>query len=70
MRFLNRPVDGVTVDEFASMMLADTGVKHVGLTHFGSQGPFGDNADNRLKRIGPRARYRVATQAGLWRTDV
>lgn len=67
--FLNRPVDGRTVKEFASMMLSDANVKHIGLTHFGSQGPFADTEDPRLKEIGSRARYRIATQAGLWRTE-
>ena len=67
--FLERSVDTRLVHELAELMEADARIKHVGLTHFGSYGPFHPTSDSRLWRINQKARYRISTQAGLWRTD-
>lgn len=67
--FLERPVDVRLVHEWADMMEADAKVKHIGFTHFGSGGPFHPTSDPRLWRIDQNARYRISTQAGLWRTE-
>lgn len=67
--FIERPVNTALIDEFAGLMLEDETIKHIGLTHFGSNGPFEPTDDRRLWKIGPKARYRISTQAGLWRVE-
>jgi hypothetical protein len=67
--FLERLVDVSLVHELADMMEADGNVKHIGLTHFGSYGPFLPTSDPRLWKIDQKTRYRISTQAGLWRTE-
>ncbi len=67
--FLEAPVDAAFIDEMAARMLADPRIRHIGLTHFGSEGPFAPTDDERLWQIGPKARYRLNTQVGLWHVD-
>ena len=67
--FFEKPVDVSLVLKFVDILEADTKVKHIGLTHFGSSGPFQPTSDLRLWKIDQKARYRVSTQAGLWRTE-
>lgn len=67
--FLEAPVNVGFIEEMAARMLVGPSIGHIGLTHFGSHGPFTPTADERLWQIGPRARYRVSTQAGLWRKE-
>jgi len=67
--FLERPVQGELVDEFATIMSRNEDLKHIGLTHFGAAGPFEPTNDKRLWKIGQRSRYRISTQAGLWRVE-
>lgn len=67
--FLEAPVNVNFIDEMAHVMLAAPAIGHIGLTHFGSHGPFTPTSDDRLWQIGPRARYRISTQVGLWRKE-
>jgi hypothetical protein len=67
--FLERVVNGNLIAEFADLMTRDEKVKHIGLTHFGSAGPFSTTVDTRLWKIARSSRYRISTQAGLWRVD-
>lgn len=67
--FLERPVDVSLIHELVDMMEADPKVKHIGLTHFGSGGPFHPTSDTRIWEIDQKARYRISTQAGLWRRE-
>jgi hypothetical protein len=67
--FLERPVRVDLIDRWAARMLADPTIHHIGLTHFGSRGPFHETEDAALCRIDPKARYRLSCQAGLWRVD-
>jgi hypothetical protein len=67
--FLTAPVRAEIIEQFAAIMRADPQIRHIGLCHFGSYGPFEATADERLWKIGPRNRYRISTQAGLWRVD-
>ena len=51
-------------------MLDHPEVKHIGLTHFGSQPPFNQYKDHQnLEIISNKSRYRISTQAGLWRKE-
>ncbi len=67
--FFEKPVDDRLVYELADMMKTDSVVKYIGLTNIGSLGPFGATADPRLWKVTQKARYRISTQAGLWRTE-
>lgn len=67
--FIEQAVDTAMVSEMAQRMLEDTTIKHIGLTHFGAGSPILPDKRPALSRIGPRASYRLSTQAGLWRTD-
>ncbi|MHB8746726.1 MAG: hypothetical protein ACYC7I_09400 [Gammaproteobacteria bacterium] len=67
--FMERPVAANLIDEFATLMLGNDTLRHIGLTHFGSRGPFAPTDDARLWRIDQKARYRISTQVGLWRVD-
>jgi hypothetical protein len=67
--FVQSRVNSAIVNEFADLMCRDARIKHIGLTHFGSMPPFHRTDDVRLWRVGQRARYRISTQAGLWRVD-
>ena len=68
--FVERPLDVDLINDLAREMIEDPGIGHIGLTHIGSRGPFEPTDDPRLRRIAPRAGYRVSTQAGLWRVPV
>lgn len=67
--FFERPVESALIADLATRMLDDPEIKHIGLTHFGSMGPFEKTNDPMLWKIGAQARYRISTQAGLWRAD-
>lgn len=69
--FVDRGVDAAEVERFACMMANDPQIGHIGLTHFGSPGPFLPYEDaSRLLVIKPGSRYSVCTQAGLWRKSL
>ena len=67
--FIEKPVDVEAISALSQRMIDDPSIKHIGLTHFGAGSPILPDARPMLSRIGPRATYRVSTQAGLWRTD-
>jgi len=68
--FLERSIDSGLINQMADLMLANSKIGHIGLTHFGSAGPFKQTGDLRLWEIDKNSRYRISTQAGLWRVDV
>jgi hypothetical protein len=67
--FFERPVNHALINDLARTMVERPEIKHLGLTHFGSRGPFAPTADPRLWSISQKAGYRISTQAGLWRVD-
>ncbi len=67
--FLDRPVQAGLVEELAGRMAREPDIRHIGLTNFGDRGPYEPTSDPRLSRLGPRARYRISTQVGLWRVE-
>jgi hypothetical protein len=66
--FIQRPVLDDKIRKAATAMLADPDIKHVALTSFGSEGPYLPFKQD-LMLIRPHARYRISTQAALWRVD-
>jgi hypothetical protein len=67
--FIESAVDVQLIDQLVRKMLEDPTIQHIGLTHFGCGHPMHATDDPLLWEIGPRARYRLSTQAGLWRTQ-
>lgn len=67
--FIHQPVRHALVQQAADYMIKHTEVSHVALTRHCSLGPYGKHAEEWLQTIGPKARYRISTQAGLWRVD-
>ena len=68
--FIQDPVKSDVIDDFAELMIKDKSIKFIGLTDIGSEPPFAKyDRDNRLWIISQNAKYRISTQAGLWRKD-
>ena len=67
--FIHQAVLDERIQQAVKHMLENPEVLHIGLTKHGSHGPFGDYPLKGFKTIGPKARYRISTQAGLWRVD-
>jgi hypothetical protein len=67
--FLQRLVRDSAVREAAALMLRDPEVKHIALSRHCSAGPYLPHPGNGFRVIRPRARYRISTQAGLWRVE-
>lgn len=67
--FIRRAVQAGKVEAAVEHMLAHPEVKHIALTGIGSQPPFEPYGDARFQKIRRRARYRVSTQAALWRVQ-
>lgn len=67
--FIEAPVRVTEIDRIAATMMANPGIAYVGLTTFGPVGPFEQCNVDGLVRVSDRARYRINTQAGLWRVE-
>jgi len=66
--FLNGPVNAGLIDEFAALMLREH-ISAIRLREGARGGPWRRSADERLWRVCQWARYRMSTQASLWRVD-
>lgn len=67
--FIDCPVQDKQVRAAAAYMHAHPEVKHIALTDIGSEGPHPDHSEPWLQEIRQQARYRMSTQAALWRVD-
>lgn len=67
--FIHQPVLDERIQQAVKHMFENPTVLHVGLTKHGSHGPFGEYPLTGFKTIDPKAKYRISTQAGLWRID-
>jgi len=67
--FLQRPVRDAAVRAAAALMLREPEVKHVALSRHCSLGPYLPHPSGWLMTVRPRARYRISTQAALWRVE-
>lgn len=67
--FIHQPVRSDIIASAAEHMIDNPGVKHIALTNMGSVGPHQSYELNWLQSIRQNARYRVSTQAALWRVD-
>lgn len=68
--FISKPVKSELIEEFANMMIENEDIKYIGLTWFGNSPPFSEwEEDKRLKIVSKNSKYRVSTQASLWKKD-
>ena len=68
--FIDTPVDEDAIGRAIELMLSNPDIGHVGLTKHGSHGPFLQSQYPGFSTIRKDARYRISTQAGLWRPHV
>jgi len=65
--FIEKSVKTDVINDFVILMMENKNIKHIGLTHFGSNPPFSKyENDDRLWYINQNNKYRISTQAGLW----
>ncbi len=67
--FIHQPVRADIVETAANYMMAHPDIKHIALTKHGSHGPFERHSEDWLQTIRQKARYRISTQAALWRVE-
>jgi len=67
--FTKAPIKVDVIERFVRAMIEKPDIRHIGLTHFGSSGPFDKTENEELWEICPIALYRISTQAGLWRAE-
>lgn len=67
--FVSHPIDVARIIDAVRLMLSDTSIRHVALTRHGSLPPFESSQICGYQKISQRAKYRISTQAGLWRRD-
>ncbi len=65
--FIDHAVRTDAIERSIDLMLAQPSIGHIGLTKQGSVGPYDPSPYSGFGIIRQRARYRLSTQAGLWR---
>jgi hypothetical protein len=68
--FIDKPVRAEAVKRAVDLMLERPEIGHIALTKQGSHAPFLPYNVKGYSVIGQKSRYRISTQAGLWRCDV
>lgn len=67
--FINKQVRHQLIEKSVQYMIENPNIEHIGLTKHGSHPPYKNYNPNWLLEIRQNARYRISTQAGLWRVD-
>ena len=68
--FFDQKVNHCLIEEMAARMLADNSIKYIGLTDSGNKPPFYKwGEDDRLVKVSHKSKYRISTQAALWRKE-
>jgi hypothetical protein len=67
--FIDSPVDHRSILSFLTMMEGNKNLKYIGLTNIGNKSPFMKYYDDRLLLVSQNSRYRISTQAAIWRKD-
>lgn len=67
--FLDKNANVDLINSCAEYMLMNPQIKHISLTKHGSLGPHEPYHEEWLEKIAQFAKYRISTQAGLWRVD-
>ena len=67
--FIHQEVRHELIRKCSEYMIDNPDVSHIALTKHCSHGPFLEHSEEWLQVIRQNARYRICTQAGLWRVD-
>jgi len=67
--FIHQPVRAEVIAAAVQHMVAHPEVKHIALTRHGSLGPYENYPVEGLQQIRQKAKYRISTQAALWRVE-
>lgn len=67
--FIDRPVLHESIVEAAKLMMSDPTIGHVALTKHGPLKPYEPYPVEGYELVRQKSRYRISTQAGLWRTE-
>lgn len=67
--FIHQTVDKERISLASDYMLKHPEVGHIALTKHCSYGPYEPHSESWLQTIRQKARYRISTQAALWRVD-
>jgi hypothetical protein len=67
--FIHKPVDQERIRHVSDYMIQHPEVGHIALTKHCSYGPYEPYPEPCLQRIREDARYRISTQAALWRVE-
>ena len=67
--FIHQPVRPEVISAAVDNMVAHPEVKHIALTRHGSLGPYEQYPVEGLQKIRQKAKYRISTQAALWRVE-
>ena len=68
--FIDGKVNIDLIDQMADLMNSNEKIKYIGLTDSGNYPPFKTSKlDNNLWEVSKNAKYRISTQAGLWKKE-
>lgn len=68
--FVEQEVNHFFIDEVTDLMLKNTEIKYIGLTDTGNYPPFFPwEGSNRLTKVSQKSKYRISTQAAIWRKE-
>jgi len=67
--FIHQNVRHALIEQASNYMIHNPEIGHIALTKHCSYGPYNDHVEPWLQTIRPNARYRISTQAALWRVE-
>ena len=67
--FIHQPVRTEVISTAVQQMLAHPEIKHIALSRHGSMAPYEPSHFEGLLKIRQKAKYRISTQAALWRVE-
>jgi hypothetical protein len=67
--FIHQKVRHDVIESASEFMFSRPEVKHIALTRHGSNGPYESYDVDWLMKIRQKAKYRISTQAGIWRVE-
>lgn len=67
--FIESKIDNNLIEQLAQMMIKDESIKHLALTTIGSYPPYKPTDNPLIYEIAQNAKYRISTQAALWRKE-
>jgi len=69
--FIENYVNNIEIEDFVKLMIEDKDISYIGLTNSGNYPPFQPTEkDRRLLKVSANAKYRISTQAAIWKKEV